>query len=147
MALTRNDPYSGYNFAVEIDGITSAGFKTCSGLDVTIATVPYREGTDASLAPRQVPGSVSYASVVLSRGVTTDPSLWQWHDAIVKGTVSRRNASIVLRDNLGNEKIRWNLANCWPTKWSGPSFDASSDAIAIETLELTHEGIEVQKWS
>jgi len=65
---------------------------------------------------------------------------------IVNGKPTRRDISIILRDDVGTERVRWNLRNAWPSKWSGPSFDATSDAIAIETLELTHEGVLVQKW-
>ena len=52
----------------------------------------------------------------------------------------------MLRNDTGDEQIRWNLKNAFPTKWSGPSFDATGEAVAIETLELTHEGVDVQKW-
>ena len=60
--------------------------------------------------------------------------------------VDRRAISIILLDDTGAERMRWNVRGAWPIKWSGPSFDAGSDAIAIESLELAHEGIEVAKW-
>ena len=69
-----------------------------------------------------------------------------WRNDIAQGKGTRHDISIVLRNDLGEEKIRWNLRNAFPTKWSGPSLDATSEAIAIETLELTHEGVDVQKW-
>jgi len=146
MALNRKDPYFGYNFAVELDGITRMGFKGCSGLDSTTTATKYREGTDPTLAQRQLPGLLSHSAITLTRGITGDRALWDWRDDIAKGKGTRHDISIILRDDLGEEKIRWNLRNAFPTKWSGPAFDATSDAIAIETLELTHEGVEVQKW-
>jgi phage tail-like protein len=148
MAFERKDPFGGYNFAVEIDGITRAGFKQASGLDTTSDATKYREGTDAQLSQRQLPGLLSFSNISLQRGITDDSDLWKWRSSIAGGSAlpDRRNISIVLRDHAGNEKIRWNIKNCWPIKWSGPSFDATTDAIAIETLELAHEGIEVQKW-
>jgi len=146
MGLDRKDPYQTYNFAVEIDGLTRAGFKTCAGLDSTTTATKYREGTDASLASRQLPGLLSFSNVTLGRGITDDRGLWEWRQSVAKGSLQRKNMSIVLRDDQGNEKIRWNIRNCWPTKWSGPSFDAGAESIAIETLEIAHEGIEVQKW-
>jgi phage tail-like protein len=148
MAIERKDPYGGYNFAVEIDGITSAGFKQASGLDSSSDATKYREGSDTSLAQRQLPGLLSFSNISLQRGITADRELWDWRKSIADGTTSpsRRSLSIVLRDHAGKEKIRWNVKNCWPVKWSGPSFDATSDAVAIETLELAHEGIEVQSW-
>ncbi|WP_437275928.1 phage tail protein [Sorangium sp. So ce375] len=144
--MDRKDPFGGYNFAVEMDGITRMGFKQCSGLDSSTAATKYREGTDPTLAPRQIPGMLSFSHITLQRGITDDHALWDWRDSVAKGKAVRRTISIILRDEAGNEKIRWNIKNCWPSKWSGPAFDATSDAIAIETLELAHEGVEVQKW-
>jgi phage tail-like protein len=146
MALTRKDPYFGYNFAVELDGITRMGFKGCTGLDSSTTATKYREGTDPTLSQRQLPGLLSHGAITLTRGITDDRALWDWRDDIAKGKATRHDISIILRDDLGEEKIRWNIRNAFPSKWAGPAFDAGSDAIAIETLELTHEGVEVQKW-
>jgi phage tail-like protein len=145
MALNRKDPFGGYNFAVEADGITRMGFRECSGLDSTTAATGYREGTD-TLAQRQLPGLLSFSHITLKRGITNDRALWDWREAVSGGDPSRRDISIILRDDKGNEQIRWNVKNCWPTRWAGPSFDATQDAVAIEELELVHEGIEVAKW-
>jgi len=146
MAFERKDPFGGYNFAVELDGITRMGFKDCSGLDSSSDVSKYREGTDSTLAQRQIPGLLTFTHITLKRGVTDDRALWDWRDSIAKGTPIRRTISIILRNDQGEEKIRWNVKNCWPVKWSGPSLDAAANALAIETLELAHEGIEVQKW-
>jgi phage tail-like protein len=146
MALTRKDPMGGYNFAVELDGLTRAGFKSCSGLETTTTSTKYREGTDPTLAQRELTGLLGLTTIKLARGITTDRALWDWRYAVATGKTVRKNISIILRDEAGNDQIRWDLINCWPSKWSGPSFDAGSDAIAIETLEIVHEGIEVQKW-
>ncbi len=142
----RTDPYSGYNFAVEIDGITSASFKTCSGLDSSTTAGTYREGTDPTLGQRKLPGLLSFSNITLSRGITTDRTLWDWRSDVASGNLQRRDLSIVLYNDRREEKIRWNVSSAWPTKWSGPSLDATSDAVAIETLELAHEGISVQTW-
>jgi len=142
----RMDPYGGYNFRVEIDGITRAGFKSCSGMEISQNAGTYREGTDRSLIMRKIPGLVSVSDITLARGVTRDSELWQWRRKIASGVVDRRNMSIVLVDDTGNDMIRWNLRNCWPTKWTGPSLDATTDELAIETLVIAHEGLEVDTW-
>ena len=144
--MDRKDPFGGYNFAVELDGITRMGFKQCSGLDSSSAATKYREGTDPTLGSRQLPGMLSFSHISLQRGITDDRALWNWRNDVASGKLTRHTISIILRDDAGNEKIRWNVKNCWPLKWAGPTFDATSDAVAIETLELAHEGIEVQKW-
>jgi len=146
MAFDRKDPFGGYNFAVELDGITRMGFKECSGLDSSSEVSKYREGTDATLAQRQLPGLLTFSNLTLKRGLTDDHALWDWRQGVVDGTPVRRTISVILRNDKGDEKIRWNVKNCWPLKWTGPTFDAGASSVAIETLELAHEGVEVQKW-
>lgn len=140
------DPYLGYNFFVEWDGIIYAGFQECSGLDTTQDAKEYREGTDPPTV-RKIPGLISYSNISLKRGITNNDELWRWRKKIMDGIVERRNVSIVLLDQQGSEKIRWNLTHCWPTTWSAPDMNATSDDIAIESLEFVHEGVTVDKWS
>ena len=142
----RMDPYGGYNFAVELDGITRAGFRECSGLENSQSAGNYREGTDKNLSARKIPGLVTHSDVTLSRGVTSDAKLWEWREKAMKGNVERHNISITLVDDVGNAKITWNLFECWPTKWTGPSFSATADEVAIEQMTLAYERIEVDQW-
>ena len=137
----RVDPYGGYNFRVEWDGIIQAGFKTCAGIETEQTAREYREGTDKGLVPRKLPGLLTLSNITLARGITDNRELWAWRDQIAQGKVTRKNVSVILMDDEGNEKWRWNLRNCWPTKWTGPSFDATANEVAIETLELAHEGL------
>lgn len=136
----RVDPYSNYNFHVEIDGITRAAFREASGFDSSIDVTEYREGGDTT-TPRKLPGQAHYSNIVLKWGVTDDVQLYKWHQAAIKGDVQRKNGSIVLLDRSGQEKARWNFTNAWPSKWTGPSFNAEGKDVAIETLELAHEGL------
>jgi phage tail-like protein len=138
----RNDPFNGFNFIVTWNGLTVAGFKQCSGLDSTTASSKYREGADASLVQREIPGLSSFSNISLQRGITTEMDLWDWRKEVMDGTINRQNLTITLQDNNRKNQRSWHIFNAWPTKWTGPSFDATSDAIAIETLELAHEGIE-----
>ena len=142
----RIDPFAGYSFRVEIDGITRAGFRNCSGLDTSQTAGTYREGTDQGMTVRKLPGLITYSDITLSRGITSDSELWQWRQTVMSGEADRRNLSIVLMNDKGEDAIRWNVRNCWPTKWTGPTLDATSDEVAIEELNLTHEGFEVDKW-
>jgi phage tail-like protein len=137
----RVDPYRGFNFLVEIDGITQAGFQEVGGLDATTDSVDYREGNDAN-HPRKLPGLTKFSPITLKRGITDSAELWAWRQTVIDGKADRRNGSIVLLDDTGAEKIRWNFSNAWPTKWTGPSFNAASTAVAIETLEITHEELQ-----
>jgi phage tail-like protein len=136
----RKDPYRGYNFLVEVDGISRAAFRECSGLETSQDPIDYREGTDP-LTVRKLPGLVRYSNVTLRVGVTDDTELWDWRQRAVDGDVDRRNGSIVLLDDTGTEQVRWNFREGWPTKWTGPSFNATGNEVAIEALEIAHEGL------
>lgn len=137
------DPHGNFNFLVEIDGITRAHFQECSGFDSTIDVIEHREGGE-NTTPRKFPGQTKYSNLTLKWGLTDDVELYAWHRQWVEGDPAkqRKNGSIVLLDRQGNERVRWNFIRAWPTKWDGPDFNAEGNDIAIETLELVHEGIE-----
>lgn len=136
----RTDPYGGYNFLVELDGITQAGFQEVSGLDSSTDAVDYREGNDPKHV-RKLPSLNKVAAITLKRGVTDSDELWKWRATVIDGKIQRKNGSIVLLDDTGKEKLRWNFFNAWPSKWTGPSLNATSTAVAVETLEITPEEI------
>jgi phage tail-like protein len=137
----RKDPYKSFNFKFEVDGIQRAAFREVSGLDSSQDPIEYREGTEG-LTPRKLTGLNKYSNVSLKWGVTDDAELWDWRKKCADGKVERKNGSIVLCDDTGEEKVRWNFVEGWPTKWTGPSFNATGNEVAIETLELAHEGLE-----
>jgi phage tail-like protein len=137
----RVDPYRSFNFLVEWDGIVQAGFQECSGLDASTDPVDYREGNDGPNHVRKLTGLNKYTAITLKRGVTDSAELWEWRKTVIDGATVRKNGSIVLLDESGAEKRRWNFLNAWPSKWTGPTFNSTGSTIAIETLELTHEQV------
>jgi phage tail-like protein len=137
----RNDPYGAFNFLVEIDGISRAAFHECSGLDSSIDIIEHREG--GAITPTKLPGPVKYSNIVLKRGVTDDSELYAWHQQWATGdpAAKRQSGSVILLDRRGDEKARWNFTEAWPAKWTGPELTAEGNDVAIETLELAHEGL------
>jgi phage tail-like protein len=135
------DPYLNFNFWVEIDGIHRAAFHEVSGFDSTIDVIEHREGGE-NTTPRKLPGMTKHSNIVLKWGMTDDAELYRWHYNAVRGIVQRKNGSIVLLDRQRQEKARWNFFLAWPSKWDGPDFNAEGNDVAIETLELAHEGLE-----
>ena len=141
------DPYGNYRFALQLGNVTVAGFAECSGLGMETKVFEYKEGGNNSTTPR-FPEPTTYSNVVLKRGVTKANDLINWHMEVVNGTfgVNNRdggaNIAILLLDDKGQEVKRWNLKRAFPVKWSGPEFKATGNEVAIETLELTHEGIQ-----
>lgn len=138
----RNDPFSALNFRVEIENVSVGAFKECSGLTSELTVIEYRNGSDRG-SPRKLPGMAKYSNITLKRGITTDRQLWDWHKAALDGNVQRRNGSIVLLDESGQEVLRWNFRHGWPTKYEAPTLNATANEVAIETLEITHEGFEL----
>ena len=137
----RVDPYRNFNFLVEIDGITEAGFSDVTGFDITVEPIEYREGGQVTSA-RKIPGMAKYGNITLKRGITDSAELYERLRQVATGVIERRNGSIILLDLEGQEKLRWNFFEAWPTKWDGPDFSAKGNEVAIETLELVVERVE-----
>jgi phage tail-like protein len=137
----RPDPFTNFNFLVEIDGIVQMSFIECSGLESVTEVIETREGGDNTTV-RKLPGKTSYTDITLKWGLTNSAEMQQWRQRIIDGNVDRRNGSIVIFD-LANKKevLRWNFVRAWPTKWDGPALDGRGKDIAIETLVLAHEGV------
>ena len=136
----RKDPYGNFNFHVELGGITYAIFTEASGFDSTIDVIEYREGGENTTV-RKLPGLTKYSNIVLKWGVTDNLKLYDWHHQAVEGDVQRKNGSIVALNHQGQEVARWNFFEAWPTKYDGPDYNAEGTDVAIETLELAHEGV------
>lgn len=136
------DPYRMYRFRIEAQGLDRGGVQSVSGLERTTEVEPYREGgvNDYDI---QLITKTTQASLVLKRGLM-DAWMWDWHEDVVQGTVERRTISIVLLDEVGEEAWRWICADAFPTKWSGTDLDATSNAIAVESIELVHHGLTKQ---
>jgi phage tail-like protein len=138
----RHDPYKAFNFRVEIDGIARAAFSEVGGLESETTVIEYRVGGEPNTV-RKLPGLTKYANIVLRRGITKDAELWNWRLSVVQGNVDRRNGSIILLDDHGTEVVRWNFFHGWISKWEGPALKARGNEVAIETIEIAHEGLEL----
>ena len=139
----RRDPYAGFNFLIEIDGITRAAFSECSGLSTDTDPIEYRNGSE-DITVRKIPGLKKFANISLKRGMTQDMELWKWRKTVLDGATERKAGSIVLLNEAREPALRWNFREGWPTKWEGPSINATGNEAAIETLEIAHEGLELE---
>lgn len=137
----RNDPHRSFNFRVEIDGLTVGSFSEVGGLTSDGDSVDYREGTDLPLTVRKLIGLRKYGNISLKRGYTQNRELWEWYRNIVNGVADRRNGTVILMDEERRDVMRWNFENGWINKIEGPSFKASGNEVAIESVEIIHEGL------
>jgi len=139
----RTDPYRGFNFRVEIDNSTVAGFREASGLSFTVDPVEYREGPDPQLHPRKLTGLRKFGNIALKRGFTKNDELWKWYRNVLNGVEDRRNGSVILQDEQHEDVLRWDFENGWISKWEGPSMNATSNDVAIESIEICVERVEL----
>ncbi len=146
MAATdqRNDPYRGYNFILEIDNVPKGAFSEVGGLTADGDSVDYREGTDLQPNVRKLMGLRKFTNLTLKRGYTQDKALWQWYTNIMNGVADRRNVTIVLLNERREAVLRWHAENAWINKIEGPALKASSNDVAMESLELVHEGLTLE---
>jgi phage tail-like protein len=135
------DPLKAFKFHVEIDGITAAAFSEVTGLESETTVIEYRTGGDRNVV-RKLPGLTKFSNIVLKRGITQDAELWAWRKRVIDGDIDRKNGSIFLLDDTGQERVRWNFHAGWPCKLKGPELNALGNDVAIETLEIAHEGLE-----
>ena len=140
MPRRADDPFGSFNFLVESDGLLQAGFSEATGLNSEQDVAEYRNGNEGNTI-RKLPSLQKYANVVLKRGVGTGQDFLDWRKAVEDGAIERRDVSIVLLDEARVPQVRYNLANAWPCKWTGPDLKANANEVAIEAVELCHEGM------
>ena len=137
----RKDPIGAFRFMVEIGGVSRGIFTEVSGMDSTIDVTEHGTGGGNGLMTK-LPGMTKFSNIVLKWGVTDDLTLYQWHRRAALGDVERKNGSIVALNAQGTQIARWNFINAWPNKYTGPTFNGENSEVAVETMELAHEGIE-----
>ena len=140
----RDDPYRAFNFQLVIDGVPKGGFSEASGLTADGDPADYREGTDRQANVRKLVGLRKYSNITLKRGYTQDKALWRWYVNIMNGIPDRRNVTIVLMNEQRQPVLRWHAENAWVNKVEGPSFKASGNEVAMESVDLVHEGLTLE---
>ena len=147
MPRRDEDPYCNFRFTLELGSVQVAGFAECTGLNIETKVLEYKEGGN-NLTTLKFPEASTYGNVTLKRGVTASSDLIDWQLDVATGTFEKNSRSsnpsiaIVLMDETGASVRRWNLVRAFPVKWVGPDLKATGNEVAIETLEIAHEGIQ-----
>jgi len=140
----REDPLVSFNFGVEVQGQITGFFTEVSGLgsesEIQEQKVVNEKGIQVVL---KIPGRLKWGDITLKRGITSSMDLWDWRKMVEDGKVkdARKNGSIVMYDQEGTEKARWEFQNAWPSKVSGPTPKSDSNDIGVEEVTLVHEYI------
>ncbi|MBV9759630.1 MAG: phage tail protein [Acidobacteriaceae bacterium] len=158
MGTLRIDPLGAYNFYLTLLDAQNtlgtlinvalnyfvAGFSECSGIEASFETMDLKEGGVNSHVWK-LPVRASHSNITMKHGaIYAYDDLWDWHYGWVQGQGKRKDGLIVLNDNGGNPAKMWKFRRGIPVKWSGPSLNASQNSVAIESLEIAHEGLEMQ---
>ena len=133
-------PQGKFNYQVEIDGLEAGGFSEVTGFDASIDVIEYREG-DMTQTPLKIPGLKKYGNITLKQGLVDSMVLYEWMTAGLEGDVERKTLTITLLDIAGSPAASWQIINAWPVKYTAPDFNATSSEVAIESLEIAHEGM------
>lgn len=133
-------PHGRFRYKVEIDGLDAGGFSEVTGFDLSIDVMEYREG-DSVQTPMKMPGLRRYSNIVLKQGLADSMVLYDWITTGVDGAVERKTITITLLDEEESPAASWQVINAWPMRYTAPSFDANASEVAIESLEIAHEGM------
>lgn len=137
-------PLLEFSFSVAVDGKVMS-FQEVSGLDVEPQIVEYRVGDSKSFSTIQMPGMQKSGNVTLKKGVfAKDDAFYTWFDQTRLNSIKRSTVVISLLDQTGAATMVWTLSNAWPTKITGTDLKADGNEVAVETIELAHDGLAIQ---
>lgn len=137
-------PLPSFHFSVEWGG-TRVGFTEVSGLSQEKQVIEYREGASPEYSPTKQPGLAKYGNLTLKRGIiAADNEFAQWLSTVKMHTVERRDLVISLLNENHEPVMVWKIVSAWPVKVEGPGLKSTGNEVAIESIELAHEGLEVQ---
>jgi phage tail-like protein len=154
----RSDPLLSHNFVIslvdssstlaiagpdalsDIADVALGGFSECSGLEMSLKLEEYREG-GRNGAVLRFPTRVEWGNITLKKGVGAGTALWDWHYGFVQGWGRRRDGIIALMTDLHVPNNIWYFRRGLPVKYTAPSLNAAQNNVAIEAIEIAHEGI------
>lgn len=139
-----NYPLAKFHFQVEWGG-TKIGFTEVSGLDVETEVIEYRHGQSPEFSKTKMPGMQKFSNITLKRGTfENDNEFYKWWNTVKLNTIQRRDVTIKLLNEVHDPVIIWKVKNAWPTKVQSTDLKADGNEVAIESMELVHEGLVIQ---
>ena len=138
------DPLVGFNFGLEVQGVITGYFTEVTGLGSTTEVAEHQiVGKNGQQVFRKVPGRLTWDDMVFKRGITTNMDIWTWRKQVEDGDVNgaRKNGSVMMYNQAGEEVARWNFESAWPSKVTGPAPKTDSNDLVVEELTIVHEYI------
>ncbi len=138
-------PMPKFYFVVTIDG-KEHSFQEVSGLQTETQVIEFRSGNSKQFSTVKMPGIAKTGSVTLKKGIfAKDDSFWKWYSEVKMNTVKRSSVIVKLLDEEGKPTMTWTLQNAWPTKVTSTDLKADGNEVAVESIEIAHEGLMVIK--
>ena len=142
--MAANYPLVKFHFQVEWGG-TKIGFTEVSGLDVETEVVEYRDGSSPEYAKIKMPGMQKFSNITLKRGTfKSDNEYFAWWNTVKLNTIERRDITISLLNEDHDPVVTWKVKSAWPTKIQSTNLKADGNEVAIESMEIVHEGLTIQ---
>ncbi len=142
--MATSYPLVKFHFQVEWGG-TKIAFTEVSGLDVETEVVEYRDGASPEYSKIKMPGMQKYSNITLKRGTfATDNEYYNWWNTVQLNTIERRDITISLLNEEHEPVVTWKVKNAWPAKVQSTDLKADGNEVAIESMELVHEGLTIQ---
>ena len=134
-------PIPKFHFSVDW-GDTRIGFTEVTGLDVQLDVIEYRAGNSPEYHKIKQPGMVKYSNITLKRGTFVgDNQYYEWLNTVQLNKIERRDVTITLLNENHEPVVTWKIKKAWPIKVQSTDLKADGNEVAIETLELAHEGL------
>jgi len=145
MATTTNYPLPAFHYNVDIDGLPSMRFSEVSGLSIERQVITYKDGLSATKGSIHMPGLASEAKLSLKKGIMkADSALYDWINSIQVTQVTKRTVMISLLDDSGEKPlVTWKVLGAFPTKLDAPAFNATSNEVALESLDLIADSVSI----
>ncbi len=145
-AQDGNWPLPKFYFVVSFDSQDNeASFQEVSGLETETQPIEYRHGDSKEFSTIKMPGIAKAGNVTMKRGIfVKDTNFWKWYNAIKMNTIKRETVTIQLLDETGSPTMTWTLNNAWPTKITATNMNGDANELAVESLELSHEGLTIK---
>lgn len=137
-------PLPVFHFSVDWGG-TKFAFSEVTGINLEAQVIEYRDGLSPEYSAQKMPGLVKYSNVTLKRGVVKgDNEFWDWYNTVKLNTIERRDVIISLLDEEHAPVMTWKFKNAWPTKITSPDLKANGNEVAIEQMEIAHDGFVIE---
>jgi len=137
-------PIPKFHFRVEWGG-TRIGFTEVTGLEVSTDVIEYRDGASLEYSKTKMPGMQKFGNITMKRGTfQSDNEFYNWWNTHALNTIERRDITIALLNETHSPVVVWKIKNAWPVKVTSTDLKADGNEVAIETIEIAHEGLTIQ---